>query len=85
MRALLRQSALTTLTSKASMFSRSYRLRPFGWLIEIDLYTPRGALDKRGMDLHADTVLVLRRQHRDWRWVVGVRVMGFGLAVSAPK
>lgn len=67
------------------MIPRRFHRRICGKLIEIDLYTPRGALDKRGVDLHADTVLVLRRQHRDWRWVVGVRVMGFGVAVSAPK
>ncbi len=67
------------------MFTRSYRVRPWGRLIEIDLYTPRGAIDRRGLDLHADTLLILRRQHRDWRWVVGVKLLGFGVAVSAPR
>lgn len=62
------------------MFARSYRVRPFGRVVEIDLYTPRAALDKRGLDLHADTVFVLRRQYRGWCWV-----LGFGLALALPR
>lgn len=69
----------------SAAFVRSYRVRPFGVVVEIDLYTPRGNLDRRGLDLHADTLLMLRRQHRDWRWVVGVKLLGFGVAVSAPR
>lgn len=67
------------------MFVRSYRVRPFGRVVEIDLYTPKAALDKRGLDLHADTVFVLRRKCRGWRWVLGVKVLGFGLALALPR
>lgn len=67
------------------MFARSYRVRPFGRLVEIDIYTPRGAIDRRGLNLHADTLLVIRQSYRDWRFVVGVKVLGFGVAVALPR
>lgn len=67
------------------MFARSYRARPFGRLVEIDLYTPRVAIDRRGLNLHADNLLVVRWSYRDWRFVVGVKVLGFGVAVALPR
>lgn len=67
------------------MFARSYRIRPFGRQLEVDLYAPRCGLDRQGLALHADTVLVVRRNYRDWKWVVGVKVFGIGLAVASPK
>lgn len=67
------------------MFARSYRVRPFDRLLEVDLYAPRCGLDRQGLALHADTVLVLRRNYRDWKWVVGVRLLGFGAVLAAQK
>lgn len=67
------------------MINRRVHRRIRGHLVELDLYAPSLSLSAQGITLHADTLLIARRNYRDWRWVVGVRVMGFGLAVSAPK
>ena len=67
------------------MFSRTIRRRIFGRELEIDLYAPRVELFRDGVFVKATTPLVARKNFRDWRWVFGIRLLGFGIAVAEPK
>ena len=67
------------------MLPRRMHRRICGHLIALDLYTPRLTVGHQGVILHADSLIIVRRNHMDWKWVVGLRLMGFGVALSAPK
>lgn len=48
----------------------------------VDLYAPAVVVSWRGVEVSAPCSLTLTRDKKGWAWVVGIRLLGFGAALS---
>ena len=48
----------------------------------VDLYAPALVLSRRGVEISAPCSITATLDKKGWAWVVGIRVLGFGAALS---